>query len=203
LLIRPLLLPILLLLCPLPRRQRSRRYNRLPRWLNRQPALPAPIDKKAYVLYNTSGAGAPIQGGTMMSFDVFLNFDGNCRAALKFYAKVFKQKMPDNIMTYGQNPDGTAEVKKDRILYASIPIAGSNVMFADCPSAFKSVKGNNIMLTVGSQDEYEIKRIFAALADGGKIEMPLVKTFFSELFGMVTDRFGIMWQISKSPVNSD
>jgi PhnB protein len=59
------------------------------------------------------------------------------------------------------------------------------------------------MLTVGSEDKAELKRIFAALADGGEIEMPLVKTFFSELFGMVTDRFGILWQISKAPVNSD
>ncbi|GHV33765.1 VOC family protein [Spirochaetia bacterium] len=133
-----------------------------------------------------------------MSFDVFLTFDGDCRQALEFYAKTFKQKMPEQIMTYGQNPQGSAEADKDRILYASIPICGCNAMFSDCPSGFHSIKGNNIMLTIGLDDEAEIKRIFNALAEGGEIEMPLGKTFFSELFGMVTDRFGIIWQVSKA-----
>jgi PhnB protein len=137
-----------------------------------------------------------------MSFDVFLSFGGDCRLALEFYAKVFKQKMPEHIMTYGQNPAGSAEADKDRILYASIPICGCNVMFSDCPSDFKSIKGNNIALTIGLKEEDEIKSIFSGLAEGGKIEMRLEKTFFSELFGMVTDKFGVIWQISKISVNN-
>jgi PhnB protein len=134
-----------------------------------------------------------------MAFDVFITFDGDCRQALEFYAGVFKQEMPTHIMTYGENPAGAAETDKERILYATLPLCGSNVMFSDCPSGFHSIKGNNIMLTVGLSDEDEIRRLYAALASGGEIGMPLAKTFFSELFGMLTDRFGVIWQISKIP----
>jgi PhnB protein len=134
-----------------------------------------------------------------MSFDVFLTFDGDCRNALEFYSKVFEQEMPKQIMTYGQNPEGSVEADKDKILYACIPLFGCNVMFSDCPSGFNSIKGNNIALTIGLKDKNEIKRIFNALSEGGKIGMGLEKTFFSELFGMVIDKFGILWQISKEP----
>jgi PhnB protein len=133
-----------------------------------------------------------------MAFDVFLTFDGDCRQALEFYAKTFKQKAPEQVMTYGQNPMGSSEADKERILYACMPICGCTVMFSDCPSDFHSTKGNNIMLTLGLSDENEIKRIFNALAEGGQVGMKLDKTFFSELFGMVTDKFGIIWQVSKT-----
>jgi PhnB protein len=133
-----------------------------------------------------------------MSFDVFLTFDGDCRKALEFYAEVFKQEMPQQIMTYGQNPEGASEADKDRILYASMPIMGMNMMFSDCPAENEYIKGNNIMLTLGLSDEAEIKRIFQALGEGGEVFMPLGKTFFSEMFAMVCDPFGIIWQLSKT-----
>jgi PhnB protein len=135
-----------------------------------------------------------------MSLDVFLTFNGECREALDFYAKVFNRK-PEQVMTFGQNPDGSSDADKDKILYASIPIEGCNVMFSDCPSGLAFVKGNNICLTIGLKDDAEIKKVFDSLAAGGQIGMKLEKTFFSELFGMVTDRFGINWQISKIPAH--
>jgi len=65
-----------------------------------------------------------------------------------------------------------------------------------CDTISGLVKGTNIAITLGSSDKDEIERVFAALADGGKVAMPLGKTFFSELYGMLTDRFGIIWQLS-------
>jgi len=135
-----------------------------------------------------------------MSFDVFLNFDGDCRNALEFYSQVFKLEMPANIMTYGQAPGFQAlPDAKDRVLYASLPIFGCNVMFSDCPPGSKYVKGSNIALTLGSHDAKEIERLFVALKTGGMVNMDLGKTFFSELYAMVTDRFGVTWQLSLSP----
>jgi uncharacterized glyoxalase superfamily protein PhnB/nitroreductase len=137
-----------------------------------------------------------------MSFDVFLNFDGNCRAALNFYGEVFQTGEPAGLITYGQNPaadplsGGCANADKKRILYASLPIFGHNVMFSDCPSGEPYSKGSNIALTLGTSDAGEIRRIFAALSDGGEVYMQLGKTFFSELYGMVRDRFDITWQLS-------
>jgi len=136
-----------------------------------------------------------------MSFDVFLNFDGDCRNALTFYTEVFNLETPTNIMTYDNNPQGSfGEGNEGRILYASLPIFGSNVMFSDCPAGSYYVKGTNIALTLGTQDEAEIARIFNAFAESGTVLMPLAKTFFSEFYGMVTDKFGITWQLSKSQI---
>ena len=135
-----------------------------------------------------------------MRFDVFLNFDGDCRDALEFYASVFKLDMPERIMTYGQAPGiAVPEADKNRIIYASLPIFGCNVMFSDCFPGTEYVKGTNIALTLGTTDAGEIERLYAALGDGGIVNMELGKTFFSELYCMVTDKFGITWQISLSP----
>ena len=136
-----------------------------------------------------------------MTFDVFLNFDGDCRAALEFYAGVFKLDMPAHIMTYGEAPGmPVQDGNKDRIIYASLPIFGCNVMFSDCPAGQAYVKGTNIALTLGTTDAKEIERLYAALKDGGVIKMELGQTFFSQLYGMVTDKFGITWQLSLTPL---
>lgn len=132
-----------------------------------------------------------------MSFDVFLNFDGDCRKALDFYAGVFKSEV-SRILRYGDMP-GAPDADKDRVMYSYVPIFGHNVMFSDCPSGSHYVKGTNIALTLGCDDKAEIDRIFAALADGGEVSMPLGKTFFSEYYGMVTDRFSVTWQLSFTP----
>ena len=135
-----------------------------------------------------------------MTFDIFINFDGDCRAAIEFYAEVFKLDTPGHIMTYGQAPGFSGlEIDKDRVIYASLPIFGCNVMLSDCPSGSDYVKGTNIILTLGTTDANEIKRLYSALCDGGFTIMELGSTFFSELYGMVTDKFGITWQLSLTP----
>ena len=138
-----------------------------------------------------------------MTFDVFLNFDGDCKEAIEFYAGVFKLNIPERIMTYGQAPGFTVpDDAKNRIIYANLPIFGCNVMFSDCLPGSGHVKGTNIALTLGTDDSDEINRIYTALSDGGSVNMALGKTFFSELFGMVTDKFGITWQLSLTPFES-
>jgi len=135
-----------------------------------------------------------------MACNVFINFNGNCRDALEFYTQVFKLSAP-KIMTYGEAhgpKDSTPTADIGRVLYATLPIAGGNMMFSDCPSDFHHVTGNNFAVTLryNKNDILDVKRIFAELCCGGKIAMPLEPTFFSELFGMVTDKFGVTWQLS-------
>lgn len=98
-------------------------------------------------------------------------------------------------MTYGQNPAGATDT--DRILHACMPIGNRKVMFSDCPSGFQSLKGNNIMLTIGFDDAEALKSIYHELAEKGTVSMKPEKTFLNELFGMVTDQFGMIWQLSK------
>jgi PhnB protein len=134
-----------------------------------------------------------------MSFDVFLNFDGDCRDAIAFYEQVFDTKA-QNVMTYAQAPDvDPSSADRDRILYASLPIFDHNVMMSDTPAGSPWVRGTNIFLTLGTPDRTVIDGLYARLSDGGTIHMPLGKTFFSEHYAMLTDRFGTPWQLSLTP----
>lgn len=133
-----------------------------------------------------------------MQFDVFMNFDGKCREAVEFYAKVFKTEVKD-LMTYDQAPPvpgyTLAEADKGKVMYAGLRIGNMTAMFMDMPSGTPLVVGNNIMPTVSTDDKSEVERLFRELQDGGRVDAELEKTFFSELYGMVTDKFGIMWQL--------
>lgn len=133
------------------------------------------------------------------NFSLFINFDGNCREAITFYAKVFKTEA-QGLMTYGQMPSDpdfpVSDEDRDHVVYSVLPIFGSNIMFCDVPSNMPLTKGDNISPTLGTDDKEEIRRIFAELSNGGEVLMPLDKTFWSELYGMVQDRYGVIWQLS-------
>ena len=134
-----------------------------------------------------------------MRLELFFNFDGNCREAVEFYAKVFKTEAGE-MMTYGGAPPESGyavpEADKDRVIYAGLSIGGMTAMFSDVPSGSEYVCGNNISPTIGSDDKAEIARVFNELKQGGEVYMELQATFFSECFGMVEDKFGIIWQLS-------
>lgn len=134
-----------------------------------------------------------------MRLEIFINFDGNCREAIEFYAKVFKSEVA-GLMTYSDAPQShgyvTPEADRDRIMYAGVQIGNIMAMFSDAPANGGFVRGNNICPTITLDDEDEIVRLFNELKDGGKVYMPLDATFFSKMFGMVEDKFGVIWQIS-------
>ena len=133
-----------------------------------------------------------------MSCNPYINFDGTCRPALEFYQSVFKLEAPQ-IMTYGDAPGlppDASDEDKNRVLHAMLPICGSHMMFSDCPASFPLVQGNNVTISLGFAGKEEATRIYNELSAGGVIHMPLEKTFFSELFSMFTDKFGILWQVS-------
>ena len=130
---------------------------------------------------------------------MFFNFNGNCREALDFYSQVFHAPV-NGMMTYGQTPPESGfqpdASDKELIIYAGIPLANMTLMFMDNPPSGPAVRvGDNISPTISADTKEEVTRLFTALSDGGKIGMPLGKTFFSDWYGMVTDKFGITWQI--------
>ena len=133
-----------------------------------------------------------------MQLELFINFDGNCREAVEFYAKVFKSKV-SNLMTYGDAPPDSnytvPDADKNRIIYAGVPLGNIVVMFSDIPSGSPFVAGNNISPTVSTDDKDEVTRLFNELKEGGEVYMELQQTFFSELFCMVKDKFGVIWQV--------
>jgi PhnB protein len=133
-----------------------------------------------------------------MKLELFINFDGNCREAVNFYAKVFKTEV-ENLMTYAASPPdpnhAIAEADKDLIMYAGVQIGGITVMFMDMPSGSPLAVGNNITPTISTDSKEEVTRLFNELKEDGEVYMELGQAFFSELYGMVKDKYGVIWQI--------
>ncbi len=134
-----------------------------------------------------------------MAIEVYINFDGNCREAVTYYAEIFKTEKP-NIMTFNdgpQNPDfPIPEEAKNRVMHTELTIFGSRVMFSDTFPGWNFVQGNNISITIISNDTEAITNAFHKLKEEGKVGMDLQVTFWSKLYGTVTDKFGISWQFS-------
>jgi PhnB protein len=134
-----------------------------------------------------------------MAVDVYLNFNGNCREAVEFYAEVFGTEKPQ-MMTFGETPPSPEfvmpEEAKDLIMHTRLNIEGSNVMFSDVFPGMPFTQGNNISLAFVSQDLEKVKAVFAKLSDGGSVKMELQETFWTKCYGSLTDRFGIEWQFN-------
>lgn len=132
-----------------------------------------------------------------MNTNVHLGFQGNCREAFAFYEKVFGTKILMT-MTYGQAPPGQnpgGEESKDMVMHTALPVGNITLMGADAPKGHgKPMQG--FQICVDSKDEAEMRRVFAALSEGGSVYMPLGPTFWSPLFGMLTDQFGVGWMVS-------
>ncbi|MBA2939952.1 VOC family protein [Paenibacillus sp. CGMCC 1.16610] len=134
-----------------------------------------------------------------MALDFYLNFNGNCREAVEYYAEVFGAEQP-KIMTFGDTPSDPAyplpEEAKSMVMHARLTISGSTVMFSDVFPGMPFVAGNNISLSMVSKDIEEIKSAFHKLKEGGKVGMELQETFWSKCYGSLEDKFGIQWQFN-------
>lgn len=133
-----------------------------------------------------------------MAVIVYINFNGNCREAVEYYAQIFGEK--PQIMTFGSMPTSPdfsiPEEAKNLIMHAKLNISDSYVMFSDVFPGMPFVAGNNISLAVVSKNIDEIKSLFNKLKEGGTVSMEIQKTFWSECYGSLTDKFGIEWQFS-------
>ncbi|MCL2526428.1 MAG: VOC family protein [Coriobacteriia bacterium] len=133
-----------------------------------------------------------------MLCEMFINFDGQCAEALEFYSKAFGAPI-ENVMKYSDTPPSddytVPDADKDRIMYAGIPMGNMTLMFMDFPSGSSFTKGNNISPTVSFADTAEVTRTFEALSEGGTVLTAPSKTFFSDLYASVEDKFGVIWQI--------
>lgn len=133
-----------------------------------------------------------------MKLYIYLNFGGNCRQALSFYEQHLGGKIT-GMMTFGDMPGGTPPgapaQPKDGIMHARMSLGQTEIMASDAPAErYQPMRSAYLSLNVDSTEEAE--RIYAALADGAEIFMPLASTFFSPRFAMLRDRFGVSWMIN-------
>ncbi|MFV0557250.1 MAG: VOC family protein [Enterococcus sp.] len=133
--------------------------------------------------------------------DIYLNFTNQAQGAMNFYAEIFDVPI-EQVMTYGEMPEADEmnldDATKKLIMNAQMTIDGTIVMFSDVPKGMAEpvITGNNVSLVIEAQSAEEATQLFNRLAVGGTIQMPLEKTFWASLYGMLTDKFGIIWQIN-------
>lgn len=135
-----------------------------------------------------------------MQIQPYANFEGRCEEAAEFYRKALGAEVTF-LMRYKDSPEGKSMASGcagDKVLHMSLRIGDSTLLASDGRCAGRpTFQGIHLSLTVANEDEAE--RAFGALADGGQVQMPLTKTFFSPRFGMLADRFGVSWMIYVAP----
>jgi PhnB protein len=134
-----------------------------------------------------------------MQTQIYLFFDGRLDEAIAFYKKTLGIEV-EMLMRFKENPDLEKNPaicppgSENKIMHSCFKLGDQRVMASDgYAKGQPEFKGFCLSLSVDT--EAEADRLFAALGDGGKVEMPLAKTFFSPKFGMVQDKFGVGWMV--------
>lgn len=137
-----------------------------------------------------------------MQVQPYLFFEGRCEEALEFYRQVLDAQV-DMLMRFKESPEApppgaVAPGSEDKVMHASFRVGDSTLMASDGGCSGRSgFQGITLSLNLG--DAAEAERRFAALAEGGEVQMPLGATFWSPAFGMLVDRFGVSWMVNVTP----
>ncbi|HEU0013455.1 MAG TPA: VOC family protein [Longimicrobium sp.] len=138
-----------------------------------------------------------------ISVDPYLNFNGNCAEAMRFYADVLGGSL-EFMATFGESPmaEQTPPEQRDLVMHATIVVDGQRIMASDAPGGYYS-RPQGLYVSLGIPEPDRARRVFDALSEGGSIQMPFEPTFWaSGGFAMFTDRFGTPWMISSEPSQS-
>ena len=133
-----------------------------------------------------------------MPIDPYLFFNGRCEEAINFYKSALGAT-DVNIMRYKESPEPpppgmVPPGSENKVMHSSFKVGDATVMASDGDCSGKlDFKGISLSLT--ARNDADAERLFAALANGGKVQMPIGKTFFASRFGMVADKFGVPWMV--------
>lgn len=137
-----------------------------------------------------------------MQVQPYLFFDGRCEEAAEFYRRALGAEVT-MLMRFKDspeppNPDMCPPGSADKVMHMSLRIGDTTVLASD-GHCLGQPKFQGFALSLTVPNEAEAERRFAALAEGGQVQMPLAKTFFSPRFGMLADRFGVSWMVYVAP----
>jgi PhnB protein len=130
----------------------------------------------------------------MKELVTYLNFNGNCRDAMKFYERCLGGEL--QMMPFSEVPGDHPPEAKNRIIHARLTNGSAVLMASDTMPGMPFQQGNNFAISVHCKSQDELERFFTALGDKGKVTMPLQDTFWGARFGMLTDQFGINWMFN-------
>ncbi|HEX3486244.1 MAG TPA: VOC family protein [Micropepsaceae bacterium] len=133
-----------------------------------------------------------------MQVQPYLFFDGKCEEALNFYKAALDAQII-MLMRFKDSPEppqaGTMPPgSENKIMHSAFRIGETTLMASDGHCTGKP-QFQGMSLSITAKDDAEAERIFAALAAGGQVQLPMTKTFFSSRFGMAADRFGVAWMV--------
>ncbi|MDF2192726.1 VOC family protein [Paraflavitalea sp. CAU 1676] len=136
----------------------------------------------------------------MKNVDLYLHFNGNAEKAMNFYKKVFGGEFT-MVQRYGDVPGSEKMVAEDKqkLIHIALPLSPNlQLMASDIVTKMESniTFGNNYHICLQAGSEKEADKLFNALSDDGRIEMPMAKTFWGAYFGMCLDQFGVQWMIN-------
>lgn len=137
----------------------------------------------------------------MATINPYLIFNGNCEEAFNFYKSVFGGEFP-YVGRFKEMPSETpiSKSEEEKIMHISLPIGqgGTILMGSDSSESLGQVStiGNNFSISVNTETEAEAISLFNRLSVGGKVTMPLNKTFWGAYFGMFIDKFGVSWMVN-------
>ena len=135
-----------------------------------------------------------------MQVQAYLTFDGRAEEAIGFYSKAIGAKV-EAMLRFKESPEPTPPGmlppgSENKIMHSALRIGDTQVFVSDgmCRGVEHS-KFDGFSLSLEAANEAEADRLFAALGDGGQVQMPMGKTFFAKRFGVVSDRFGVSWLV--------
>lgn len=136
----------------------------------------------------------------MKTINPYLNFKGNAEEAFLFYKSIFGGEF-SALQRFKDTPeaDRVPDHEKERLMHIALPLGnGITLMATDALESMGHhvTPGTNFHLSIDAESKDESKKIFASLADGGKVTVPLDKMFWGAYFGMCTDKFGVQWMVS-------
>lgn len=139
----------------------------------------------------------------MAQTSTYLNFDRCTEAAFTYYKSVFGTEfiaiMRQCDVPVPDGHSGPSEADRDLIVNVALPILGGHVLMGtDAPESmgFKVNQGNNVYICLQPDSRGEADRLFAALSDGGAVEMPMQDMFWGDYYGSLVDRFGVQWMVN-------
>jgi PhnB protein len=158
----------------------------------------ASCPRQAWACHRNSWACHPNGGKVeIMQIQPYLFFNGRCEEAIDFYRTAVGAEAT-MLMRYKDSPEPTSHGAPEKVMHASLRIGDTTVLVSDGQCSGQ-LNFQGFALTLIASNDAEAQRRFAALGDGGHVQMPLSKTFFSSKFGMVADRFGVLWMIYVAP----
>ena len=145
----------------------------------------------------------------MARTNTYLNFTNTCEEAFNFYKSVFGTEFMGDIVRHGDvpleegQPEPSDEVKQ-MVINVALPILDNHLLMGtDVPEGmgFEFIQGNNVHICLHPDSREQADTLFAALSEGGKVEMPMTDMFWGDYYGSFADKFGINWMINQTPAS--